>query len=163
MSLSDYLSTGAQIGTILTGLTIFFALVRLTREIRVQNLQSLFYLHQYLSQIDFGKARKAVRTKLFCKPYEEWTDEDKEAANNVCASYDQAGILISAGVLDDHTRKTFLSSSWGESICDQYECLKPFLDDMQTPNKTGREFFCHFTMLYQETSQYHRSKKGKSA
>lgn len=155
----QFLSILAQFATVLTGASIFFAMLQLSREFRVHNLQSLFYLHQYLSQIELGRSRKRVRTELFDKPYVHWSDEDKQAANSVCASYDQAGILLSAGILDNKTCRSFLSSSWGESICDQYEALKPFLDDKQTPSKIGREFFNHFSWLYRAASTYHRHPK----
>ena len=84
-----------------------------------------------------------MRTELFKKDYSEWSEDDKEQANRVCASYDQAGILLSAGVVNPKTAKGFLSSSWGQSIVDQYESLEPFVNDKQTPTATGREFFHH--------------------
>lgn len=148
-----------QIASVVTMISVVAAIISLKRDIRTQNLQSFFYLHGYLSQEEFSIARKKVRTELFHKPYSEWTPEDKSYANRVCASYDQTGILISIGALDENTKEQFLSSSWGNSIIDQYESLKPFLDDNQTPHQTGREFFKHFTMLYQETLQYHEDEK----
>lgn len=151
------LQTLADVGSTIGGISLVIAVIALIRELRAQNLQNLFYLHQYLAQDAFSVARQVVRTRLHAVSYDEWTDADKAAANKVCASYDQAGLLIGAGVLAKPTRKLFLSSSWGESVCDQYESLRPFLDDQQTPTRTGREFFAHFTALYTEASQYHRS------
>jgi hypothetical protein len=95
-----------------------------------------------------------VRTELCKKPYADWTDDDKQAANDVCASYDQAAILLAARVLDSGSEKHFLRSSWGKSICHQYELLKDFLDDRQTPTETGREFFRHFGELYAKARRY---------
>ena len=155
----DLVSLATQIATLIALITVVATLYQLRKEVRTQNLQSFFYLHKYLSQEDFSIARKRVRTELFHKKYEDWTEDDKTCANRVCASYDQTGILISIGVLDKDTRKQFLSSSWGNSIIDQYEILKPFLDDYQTPHQTGREFFRHFTMLYIETLQYHKGEQ----
>lgn len=153
---SPMLSALAELGSALAGISVFFAVIQLTREMRSENLQSLFYLHQYLAQGDFSAARHIVRTRLHSLPYSEWCEGDRAVANTVCASYDQAGLLISAGILRKETKRLFLRSSWGESICDQYEALSSFLADAQTPNKTGADFFCHFAGLYAEAKQYHR-------
>ena len=148
-------SIWADIATVLTSISLIGAIISLARETRTQNLQSFFYLHGYLSQDEFSKARKAIRTEQFCKLYSSWTEEDKMNANKVCASYDQTGIFLSMGILDKKTMQEFLSSSWGDSIIDQYESLAPFLDDNQTPTQTGREFFRHFAWLYNEAKKYH--------
>jgi hypothetical protein len=154
------LDTIAQVTTIVASLGLIIAIVSLAREIRTQNLQSLFYLHQYLAQDEFSEARRLVRTHLFSRPYEKWSEGDRAQASKVCASYDQAGILIEAGILASDARDLFLRSSWGESICDQYEALGGFLSSRQTPKKTGAEFFHHFTSLYQRASAYHRPTGG---
>lgn len=145
----EFISLATQAATVIALISLIAAILSLKRDIRSQNLQSFFYLHRYLSQEEFSIARKKVRTDLSHKPYEQWNEEDKLCANRVCASYDQTGILIAIGALDENTCEQFLSSSWGNSIIDQYEALKPFLDDNQTPHQTGREFFKHFTKLYE--------------
>jgi hypothetical protein len=117
-------------------------------------------MHQYLAQEVFSAARSRVRKQLVDRPYESWDPDDRAAANNVCASYDQAGLLLSAGILRRDTRHLFLGSSWGESICDQYETLHEFLADKQTPTRTGIEFFKHFAALYSEAAVYHRHDVG---
>lgn len=139
------LTTFAELGSALAGFSVFFAVWQLTKEMRGQNLQSLFYLHEYLAQEAFSSARRLVRTELYARPYAEWVQSDRAAANDVCASYDQAGLLLSAGILRHDTRRLFMSSSWGESICDQFEALHEYLGDQQTPTHTGSEFFRHFT------------------
>ncbi|MGP0094367.1 MAG: hypothetical protein ACLPKB_31145 [Xanthobacteraceae bacterium] len=149
----------AELATIVTSLSVLILLLSFVSNIRYQRLQSLIYLHQYLSQNDFSVARRAVRTILQKKPYCEWTEEDKLHANRVCASYDQAGILITGGIIDTRSAKVILKSSWGESICHQYEILATYLDDTQTPAGTGREFFRHFGDLYDLAWDYHR--KGR--
>lgn len=142
---------------LISALAIVVAVIQLTREVRSSSVQSLFYLHQYLAQDTFSHARKVVRTQLCNKPYADWTGEDRDAANRVCASYDQAGLLMGTGVIPKRVKRLFLASSWGNSICDQYESLVPFLDDQQTPTLTGREFFRHFSWLYLEAQGIHRS------
>jgi hypothetical protein len=158
-----WLEVGAQIGEIITGLSIVVLILSFRNELKSQRLQSLLYLHQYLAQDDLSAARRAVRTRLFKVPYGEWTDDDKIIANRVCASYDQAGILITSGAIDSKYAQALLSSSWGESICDQYEALAHFLDHQQTPRKTGREFFRSFSDLYKMARVYHRTDGTKNA
>lgn len=131
--------------------SIFVAVIQLIVELRKQKWEAFFYLHQYLSQAQFNEARKHVRTNLVNVPYDFWDEADKKYANSVCACYDQAGILIQAGILNAKTLHSFLSSSWGQSIIDQYETLIPFLEEQQTPTKTGKEFFKHFVWLYETT------------
>jgi len=120
--------------------------------------QALFYLHKHLAKREFSVARRQVRTALWKKEYNEWSDEDKEMASAVCASYDQAGILILSKAVDTESADLFLESSWGESICDQYEALQEFLMDWQTPWKRGREFFAHFERLYKIARRHHRKQ-----
>lgn len=157
-SFLEYLEITANLGTTLAGVSLIFVVVQLIREARGKNLQSFFYLHKYLSQNEFSAARHLVRTNLISKPYKDWVDEDKKMANKVCASYDQAGLLILTGIMNKKTKIMFLKSSWGESMCDQYEILSGFLSDKQTPNKTGKEFFCHFCDLYSMAKKYHRDE-----
>ncbi len=148
----------ANIAEVVTSISLVVAIIQLIREKGNENTSAFFYLHQYLSQEQFSIARKKVRTELFKKDYTTWTEEDREQANRVCASYDQAGILISGGVINPKTARGFLSSSWGRSIIDQYECLHAFLDDKQTPSQTGKEFFHHFTWLYLQAKKYQGDK-----
>lgn len=115
-----------------------------------QYLQGFLYLHGYLSSDEFTKARHNIRTEPKSKNYEDWTENDKEAANKVCVSYDQAGILIYAGLLGKDNNNLFLKSSWGESVCHQYELLAVYLNNIQAPGRTGMSFFEHFVWLYEQ-------------
>lgn len=148
--MADLLEQGAHAGAILSGIGVIFVGLALIWQRRSVRHQSLLHLHQYLAQDAFSASRHRVRTELYQKPYGNWNDRDKDDANSVCASYDQAGLLISNGTIDKKTTNSLLESSWGESVCDQYEALTPFLSDYQTPNKTGYEFFFHFTGLYKK-------------
>jgi len=120
--------------------------------------EAFFYLHQYLAHGDFTAARMRMRRDIYKKEYARWDEEDREMANRICASYDQASILLENDVVSAKLKAAFLRGSWGESICDQYELLRPFLDDHQTPWKTGREFFKHFGALYNAACEYHRKQ-----
>ncbi len=139
---------------LLTAATAFYAALQIRLARDQQQDQSLFYLHQYLASQDFSDARLHVREKLAKLPYDKWEDADRAKANSVAASYDQAGILLNTRIIGPTRRATLLNSSWGESICDQYELLSAYLNDMRTPAKSGREYFAGFGKLYAETSAY---------
>ncbi len=142
-----------DITSIISSIAILIAIIQLIREVKDQNVSNFFYLHEYLSQEVFSEARVQVRKHLYKKDYALWTDEDKQYANRVCSSYDQAGILIDSNILNKKTKEAFLGSSWGQSIIDQYETLLPYLEDKQTPHQSGKQFFKHFTSLYEETKR----------
>jgi hypothetical protein len=144
----------ANVGTTLAGFSVVFVVIQLAKDTKSQNVQSFFYLHSFLTQSHFNAARKKVRTELYAKPYQEWDkDSDCDAANSVCQCYTEAGVLINSGAIDKKTILMFYNSYWGDSIIHQYEVLSPFLDDSQTPELTGREFFSHFTWLYDEVKK----------
>ena len=164
----------ASISSFITSFSVLLVIIQIKKNSDTQNTSSFFYLHNFLSSEALMVARKEVRTVLYGKPYEEWTEEDKSNANRVCASYDQAGILLNYGIIDNKTKKLFLLSSWGKSILHQYEALAQFLDDRQSPacacciNKkptcekpkcTGRAFFEHFTRLYEEVIKLRNEKQ----
>jgi hypothetical protein len=60
---ANFLESAAQVSSVLASLSIIFAIVAYRREIRGQNLQSLFYMHQYLAKDDFADARRICRTR----------------------------------------------------------------------------------------------------
>ncbi|SOD94610.1 hypothetical protein SAMN05421508_10454 [Caenispirillum bisanense] len=141
-------STVADFATALTLLATAGVLIGLVNTLRDQRRQALLYLHGYLARDELSAAREAVRCRLSTIPYAAWTDDDKLHASRVCASYDQAGFLMETKVIAPAQAELLLRSSWGESVCDQYEALEGFLDARQTPSKTGRAFFVHFGRLY---------------
>ena len=151
------MSNALQIATLMTALatpiTVLVMATQLYLNRKDEQVSRLYYLHNYLVGSQFGHARYHVRHELVNKPYEDWSPEDHAQANLVCGSYDQAGILFSLGLVSPKLRRSFLSSSWGESVCDQYEILGPFLKDQQTPCKTGEEFFEHFRRLHDEAAE----------
>ena len=144
----------------LAAIALCVTVFRLVNERKGERHHAFFYLHEHLAKSEFSVARRRVRTALWRKEYSEWDDEDREMANRVCASYDQAGILILDKAIDAKSAERFLRTSWGESICDQYEALQDFLNDWQTPWKRGKDFFVHFGRLYKMARRYHRKRIG---
>lgn len=144
----------SQAGAMLVGLiALLLTLGQLSRSMRQANNSSLFYLHQYLTAAEFVEARRYFRTNPPPADYRNWSEEARRQANLVAASYDQAGILLDARAVAPADRDLFLRSSWGESICDQFDALRPFLLAPQTQTRNGYGFFRHFAALAQDAGE----------
>lgn len=126
---------------------VIIAAVTLYKHWRVAQIQNFFYLHNLLSRQEYAAARRKMReygkSPRFRKD-KTFPKSLKESADLVCASYDQAGILIEAGLLSSRDRRKFYESSWGQSIVEQFEWLRLYLNE---PGKDRIEFFRHFVAL----------------
>jgi len=149
------LQTLAQASSVLASLTIIFAIFAYRREIRGQNLAGLFYLHQYLARDQFADARRVSFTRLAHTPFEEWTEDDLEAAYRLCLSYEEAALLLGGEVLNDRGRSLMLQSYWGRNVCVHHEILKDYLASKVTPTMTGAEYFPNFMLLHDWTRALH--------
>ena len=109
-------------------------------------------MDQILLTPDFVNARRHIRANrkwLTERRVEQWASEDLRCADLVCASYDQAGLLIiEANLLGTEGTETFLDSSWGDSIVTQYDTLIPYLD-ADDGGGPRRDFFRHFVDLHE--------------
>jgi hypothetical protein len=105
--------------------------------------QTLVNLMGYLNDESRSEARQILRLELSTKPYSTWTAEDKRVARVVCASYDLVGTYVRSGLVDT----SLLFTSWGSAILSAHEWLRPFLDDSQTPEETGRHYWHNFEWL----------------
>jgi hypothetical protein len=157
----------SDIATIIAGLVaavgapIALLTFKADREQKVN--EQIFYLHDYLTRKEFHDSRLLIREHMPPKPIEAWTDAEKQAANFVCSSYDQAGILIVNRIIGPFPARVFLESSWGESICHQYEKLAPYLDSPRTPGGlTGREYFWTFGKLYVQARDVQKNRKAQA-
>jgi hypothetical protein len=149
------LETAAQATSVLASLTIVLAIVAYRREIRGQNIEGLFYLHQYLAKDHFAEARRVALTRLAHVPYAEWTDDDKEAAYRVCLSFEEAALLLGGEVLNQRGRDLMLRSFWGRSVCTHHDILRDFLAAKFTPTLTAAEYFPNFMALHQAAEACH--------
>ncbi len=152
-----------QVGSFLAGLAGLIAIIAIIvaykqhrQQIRDSDLHALFYVHGYLADERFAKARREVRSSLCSKPFKDWGEDEYEAADLVATSYDQAGILFNLGVVSDESKQRFLESSWGRSICDQWEVLdQDWLDEHKVVGRPARDFFIHFEGLYEDARLLH--------
>jgi hypothetical protein len=149
------LQNAAQIATVLASMSIIFAVVAYRREIRGQNLQGLFYLHQYLAQEHFAEARRISLTRLAHVPFGEWTDDDLKQAYRLCLSFEEAALLLGGEVLNDRGRELMLRSFWGATVCLHHGIVKDYLAAKISPTMTGAEYFPNFVQLHTEAVKLH--------
>lgn len=103
-------------------------------------------LMKYLQQEVVRNARSYVYTKLLHKPYSEWTDEDKDKAGTVVASFDVMGrVLIGKSIFGSGQIK-FFAKSWSAIIVKNYELLLKFRDERICQNHLG--YYEGFDFLY---------------
>jgi hypothetical protein len=135
-------------------------------EKRSWGVQRFTYLHEFLSDERYAKARYRLRKAR--KNGETYNpNEHDDPMDTVCACYDQAGlILLDADYIEDFDRSKFLKSSWGNSIIEQYEIIRQFEIEREAANGgnapnpySTQDFFEHFRNLYDKTCEVRGYKR----
>ncbi len=129
-------------GAVFATVVVYYLQLRAMQKSAVAS--NILALINFLQQPRVHDARTVVRSQLKSKSYEQWTVEDKRAASVVCSTYDIAGLLILD--LDVVPEAPFISS-WGPSIRDCYEVLKPFHSEMRSEKNSGSEYWKVFERL----------------
>lgn len=138
--------------------TVWFRLRHERHERSAWDSQKFFYVHEFLTHPRYFEARRHVRTKMHENTgkfanLSKWIDQDFEHADIVCATYDQAWLLLKSGAfLNDGHRREFLET-WGKSICSQYEALQPYIE--------RDSFFDGFSRLYEEARAHRKATAPK--
>jgi hypothetical protein len=126
---------------ITTFIVYLFMLIAMRKGATGQNILSVI---SFLQAPYAREARAWVRKLLREKPYNEWTDEDKKQASLACSTYDVLSLLIQQMLVP---AKPF-TSRWGGSIVDCYTICKPYIAEMQKPEKAGPTYWSDFITLY---------------
>ena len=138
-----------QISTVMITCTFILYLFMARETRKTVAADNMIKLLRYLHEIEFSQARMVVRYQLREKNYKDWTDLEKESVSKVCSSYDLAGFLIRARMINT---KQFLKS-WGKSICHCYSIMKPFIEDDQGPNLTDDRYWINFIWLHKKANE----------
>ena len=107
--------------------------------------QSLLTLIDYLQRPGTPEAR-GVLMGLDGTDFQEWTREQKLAAERAISAYDVAGILIRDGAISD--AKEILIDNWGFSIRRCYDIAAPFIAD--TRKTRGEGYWDDFEWLAEQ-------------
>ena len=145
MATTEWISTViASLALLASVAAVLIARLQSKAAKRTASVQNLMTLLHFLYDRDLSKHRKTVRSDLGEKKHAEWTEEDRRAAHSVCSSYDFAGLLVKGGLVPEGL---FLES-WGESVCDLYEILTPYLQSMHAESQSGHEYWSSYSWLY---------------
>jgi hypothetical protein len=102
--------------------------------------QSTIEIIQFLQQFSQRQSRKILRG-LNGTPLATWTEQDRQAAEEVCVAYDMAGILIRRGIIPEE----IIIENWGESIRKCHEAATELLQDAR--KQFGEQFWDDFSWL----------------
>ena len=132
------------IGTTALVITLWFFLRQLgimqdqLKESRkASNSQNLLTLIDFLQSEEVRKARTHVIKRLEGRKYVDWTDEDKDFGATVASSYGSAGVILHSELLDISP----IITSWGSSIKNTHNILKPLIDELQIYNGPGYWYY----------------------
>jgi hypothetical protein len=150
MSLAEFLQFTTTLAIIAT-LYIYHRQLRimegqLEASLNASAAQNLISLTSMLQAEDARKARTHLLTITRKKDYKSWDEEDKRAAAKVCATYGPAGAILKTNLVP----RAPVLSNWGPSIRDCYHVLKPFIQEMQKPDKGGPDYLANIVWLYEQ-------------
>ena len=131
MSLQSWLALGQLASTLAAAATFVAYVIQLkvmARQIseasRANVGQTTFSLIQALQDADVRQARHVVgQIELSRKDYNDWTNDEREAVRTTAASYDVAGMLVRAAMVD----RQLILANWGASIRAAYAIATPMI------------------------------------
>ena len=149
------LQTIVGIAQIVTALVLLATFLIGFRQLRAMNkanqAQTHFKIFDILCRDEIVKARRIVMTRLFKrgeKQYlRDWTEEEKEAAETVCRTYDQAGLYVRLEMIPS---KDFVRD-WRDSITKCHEAVKPLLEVYRSDR--GDDFWENFERLAEKAQK----------
>ncbi len=112
--------------------------------------QNLLSLVAFLQEEPTRQARRRVIKQLSTLTREQWSEEDRNAADKVCSTYDIAAILLRNGFVDYRT----IADNWGPSIKQCFEILRPYIREIQMPDEAGPAYWNDFEWLYQKALSF---------
>lgn len=95
------------------------------------------------------KACEVVFVSLKEKPLTQWTKEEKEAAKEVCQSFDAVGIMCKRGYVPIDS----ITDSWGSSLRDSLKIVSPLIYQRRA-DQNSKEFWDDYEWLANEAGKY---------
>ena len=118
--------------------------------------QNLLSVTSYLQQSEVRCARTHAITVLKKMEYSNWSEDDRQKASLVCSTYDVAAIFVKYGLYD----KELFLETYGPSLSKCYEAVKPFCDEIRTPEKAGTRYWDDFVDLAQAAMKLNSAEPG---
>jgi hypothetical protein len=117
------------------------AQLRAAREgVASQNLLSVI---QFMQEEPTRQARERVIKQMSQLTREQWSEDDRRAADKVCSTYDVVAILLRNGFADSQP----VAENWGPSIRQCFETLQPYIRELQKPENAGPSYWKDFEWL----------------
>jgi len=149
--MSGFINLATLIALIALIISVLIAIHQII-EMRLATYATAFNIVMGILQTDKRRnERKLVMEILSKKPMESWSLEDISAAENVCQSYDTAGIMIRNKMLPVN----IIADSWGNSIRTTWKILAPFIEQRREKNNST-EYWDDFEWLAKQANKYHK-------
>lgn len=139
MSVSDYVSITALVVSVLAlGISL----------LRNRWMSKQLKLSSAISVVDWLEAARPDRLKLYKvrdekKPFNQWSEDEKTAANNITRKLDILGLLDSLGYLDQR----FVDRFYAIPAKEVFEICRDWLNDERT--RRGEQHLWEFQQLAQ--------------
>lgn len=100
-------------------------------------------------------ARRIVIVDLRQKPLVDWLASELAAAELVCHTYEQVGMLVKNGLLP--TR--FIAEGWCDSLLKCWSVCEPLVK-LRRAERGAHEFWCNFEYLAMQATRFHKETNG---
>ena len=113
------------------------------REIRKQrSVEAFVSVVEILQAEDVREARHTLLT-MPRKKLDDWTEEEKKAAEKVCSTYDTVGLMVYKGLV----KPDMVAHEWRDSIVKCWEAAHPMISKYS--DERGRDYWDDFKRLYE--------------
>lgn len=108
-------------------------------------------VYDMLQADDVRLARRIVFTHLQNKAPDTWSEDEIQAAEKVCCTYDCVGIMARNKIVP----AKYVADNWGDSLRRSWLVLEPFVKLSRTQRNSG-EFWNEYEWLSLEAEKYRK-------
>jgi uncharacterized membrane protein YccC len=101
-------------------------------------------------------SRRTVFTELDGIDHQEWTKEQREAADAVCRTYDAAGQMVDYQFLDER----YVADHWAHSLEQSWRILKDYVKYLRE-KRSAYETWDNFERLAKKAERYRKTTPDK--
>ncbi len=152
--MENFLNIANIIALLTLAIALIFAIYQIIEMKRATYATSFDIIMNILQTKERREERRIVMEVLKEKEIKNWTPEERIAAENVCQSYDTAGIMIKNRMLP----VDIIADSWGNSIRTTWKILKPLVLEYRE-KRNSLEFWDDFEWLANKAGNFHKPMK----
>jgi len=113
---------------------------------RSATAQHILSLLSFIESDEIRAALNLVYTTLHKTHFTDWTDDQRQAADKLCASFSTAGTILQSGLVPLEP----LIIGWEPALRRCYQVLQPYVREMQKPENAGPQYWAGFDWLYSQ-------------